>query len=161
MNYEQLLALIDKLDHSTLAYLKYDHAGDVVELAKDVPKRGDVIHSTHTAEASKVSDFVMPHASTSHEPESTRVPEVSGLTEGTPVVSPMVGVVYLQPSPEDDPYVTVGDKVNAGDTVVLIEAMKLMTEIKADRSGIVTEILVTNEDLVEFDQPLIRIKEEV
>ena len=79
---------------------------------------------------------------------------------GVEVLSPMVGVAYLQPAPDKDPYVQVGDRVEAGDVVVIIEAMKIMTEIKAECSGIIVDILVANEELVEYDQPLIRIKED-
>lgn len=77
--------------------------------------------------------------------------------EGEFIKSPMVGSVYLQSKPDQDPYVTVGSRVHKGDVVCIIEAMKMMTEIKSDQDGIVTEVLVENEDLVEFDQPLFKV----
>lgn len=77
--------------------------------------------------------------------------------EGEFIKSPMVGSVYLQPKPDQDPYVTVGSRVHKGDVVCIIEAMKMMTEIKSDQDGIVIEVLVENEDLVEFDQPLFKV----
>lgn len=77
--------------------------------------------------------------------------------EGEFIKSPMVGSVYLQPKPDQDPYVTVGARVHKGDVVCIIEAMKMMTEIKSDQDGIVIEVLVENEDLVEFDQPLFKV----
>lgn len=77
--------------------------------------------------------------------------------EGEFIKSPMVGSVYLQPKPDQDPYVTVGSRVHKGDVVCIIEAMKMMTEIKSDQDGIVTEVLVENEDLVEFDQPMFKV----
>ncbi len=77
--------------------------------------------------------------------------------EGEFIKSPMVGSVYLQPKPDQNPYVTVGSRVHKGDVVCIIEAMKMMTEIKSDQDGIVTEVLVENEDLVEFDQPLFKV----
>ena len=67
---------------------------------------------------------------------------------------PMVGVFYTSPSPDADPYVKVGSKVNKGDVVCIIEAMKLMNEVTATESGTIEEILVENGDLVEFGQPL-------
>ena len=76
---------------------------------------------------------------------------------GETVDSPMVGVVYLQPQPGEDPYIQVGDTVKEGQVIVIIEAMKLMNEIQATKSGVVTEILVTNEEVVEYGQPLVRI----
>src|SRR5699024_6037679 len=69
------------------------------------------------------------------------------------IKSPMVGTVYLQPEPEKAAYVSVGSHVHKGDVVCIIEAMKMMTEIKSEYTGEVVEVLVDNEDLVEFDQP--------
>lgn len=80
---------------------------------------------------------------------------------GTPVKSPIVGVFYGANSPESDPYVTVGKTVKKGDIVCIIEAMKVMNEIKAPCDGTVTSILVENEALVEYDQALMVIEENV
>ena len=66
----------------------------------------------------------------------------------------MVGVFYTSSSPEADPYVKVGSKVNKGDIVCIVEAMKLMNEVTATESGTIKEILVENGDFVEFGQPL-------
>jgi acetyl-CoA carboxylase biotin carboxyl carrier protein len=68
--------------------------------------------------------------------------------------SPMVGTVYLSAEPGSDPFVKVGDKVKAGDTLVIVEAMKVMNPITATTEGTVREILVSNAQPVEFDQPL-------
>ena len=73
---------------------------------------------------------------------------------GTAVKSPIVGVFYSASSPESEPYVTVGKNVKKGDIVCIIEAMKVMNEIKAPCDGTVTSILVENEALVEYDQAL-------
>lgn len=86
-------------------------------------------------------------------PSATKDTKVKGKF----IKSPMVGSVYLQPKPDQEPYVTVGSHVHKGDVVCIIEAMKMMTEIKSDQEGIVTEVLVENEDLVEFDQPLFKV----
>ncbi|MDT2662321.1 acetyl-CoA carboxylase biotin carboxyl carrier protein [Enterococcus hulanensis] len=77
--------------------------------------------------------------------------------EGQVITSPIVGIVYLQPSPEQDAYKSVGDTVKQGETVCIIEAMKLLNEITSDFDGTITEILVENEDVVEYGQPLFRI----
>ena len=66
----------------------------------------------------------------------------------------MVGVFYQAASPEADPYVTVGKTVKKGDTVCIIEAMKLMNEIQAEEDGTIKEILVKNGDIIEYGQPL-------
>ncbi len=74
------------------------------------------------------------------------------------VVSPMVGVAYTLPDPDSAPFVQVGDSVNQGDTVILIEAMKVFNSIKAPRSGKVTRILISNGAPVEFGEPLMIIE---
>lgn len=76
------------------------------------------------------------------------------------ITSPMVGMFYVAPAEDADPFVQVGDKVKAGDTVCIIEAMKLMNEIVADQDGVITEILATNGTIVEFGQPLFSIRKE-
>lgn len=80
----------------------------------------------------------------------TATPVISGHQ----VTSPMVGSFYAAASPESDPFVKVGDQVSAGDTLCIIEAMKIMNPIEADVSGVVKQILVSNADPVEFGQPL-------
>jgi len=76
------------------------------------------------------------------------------------VKSPMVGVFYSSPGMDEDPYVAVGDAVNAGDMLCMIEAMKIMNEITSDRDGVITEIYVENKQVVEYGQPLFRIRSE-
>ncbi|HBL13516.1 MAG TPA: acetyl-CoA carboxylase, biotin carboxyl carrier protein [Cyanobacteria bacterium UBA11162] len=73
------------------------------------------------------------------------------------VKSPMVGTFYRSPAPDESPYVDVGDRISIGQTVCIIEAMKLMNEIEAEVSGQVIEILVKNGEPVEYGQPLMRI----
>lgn len=77
--------------------------------------------------------------------------------EGTIVTSPMVGVFYSAPSPDSDPFIQVGDQVKKGDVLCIIEAMKLMNEIQAEVDGTVVEICIGNGQVVEYDQPLVRI----
>ena len=74
------------------------------------------------------------------------------------VKSPMVGTVYLQPEPDSDPFIKIGDKVKKGQTLLIVEAMKTMNDIVADKNGIIKEILVKNEQPVQFDDPLIIIE---
>ncbi|KNC66341.1 acetyl-CoA carboxylase biotin carboxyl carrier protein [Pseudoalteromonas ardens] len=73
---------------------------------------------------------------------------------GHQVKSPMVGTFYSASSPTAAPYVEVGSKVNVGDTLCIVEAMKMMNQIEADKAGVVKAILLENGDAVEFDQPL-------
>ena len=78
---------------------------------------------------------------------------------GSLVLSPTVGVFYAAPSPESKPFVEVGDKVRQGDTLCIIEAMKMMNEIPAEMDGTVVEICVGNGQVVEYNQPLFRISQ--
>ncbi|MHB8647024.1 MAG: acetyl-CoA carboxylase biotin carboxyl carrier protein [Thermomicrobiales bacterium] len=76
---------------------------------------------------------------------------------GYVVASPMIGTYYSAPGPGEEPYVRVGDMVSAGQTVAIIEAMKIMNEIQAERGGVVEELLVSNGQPVEYSQPLMRL----
>lgn len=96
-----------------------------------------------------VAPTPVPAAPTASE-ASAEQPDASGTT----VRSPMVGTCYLAPSPDEAPYVSAGCTVEAGQTLALVEAMKMMNEIEAPVSGTVTEILAANGEQVEFDQPL-------
>ncbi len=77
---------------------------------------------------------------------------------GSVETSPMVGVFYSAPSPSDPPFVKIGQKVQAGDTLGIIEAMKIMNPLEATQSGVIDEILVNNSDVVQFGQPVVRYK---
>ncbi|MDM7862199.1 acetyl-CoA carboxylase biotin carboxyl carrier protein [Alteromonas sp. ASW11-36] len=86
-------------------------------------------------------------------PAAEAAPAAPAIT-GHVVKSPMVGTFYRASSPEAKPFVEVGQNVNVGDTLCIVEAMKMMNQIEADKAGVVREILVENQDAVEFDQPM-------
>ena len=77
---------------------------------------------------------------------------------GKAINAPIVGVFYAAPSPDSEPYVSVGKRVKKGDVVCIIEAMKCMNEIQAEEDGEITAVLATNGELVEYGQPLFAIK---
>ena len=87
------------------------------------------------------------------------VKEEKPVISGTEVKAPLVGVYYSSPSPDDQPFVKEGSKVTKGQTLCIIEAMKVMNEIKAPVDGTVRSLLVKDEDLVSFDQTLMIIEE--
>jgi acetyl-CoA carboxylase biotin carboxyl carrier protein len=93
---------------------------------------------------------------TASEPLHSAKPETpqNGEVSGKPVKSPMVGVFYAAPSPEEKPFVSVGDKVKKGDVLCIIEAMKLMNEIVADEDGEIAKICVSDGQVVEYGQCL-------
>jgi len=98
-------------------------------------------------------------------PAPVAAPAAAPVAEATPsaptghsVKSPMVGTFYRAPSPSSPSFVEVGQTVKAGDTICIVEAMKMMNQIEADKSGVIKEILIENGQAVEFDQPLIIIE---
>jgi acetyl-CoA carboxylase biotin carboxyl carrier protein len=102
------------------------------------------------------------HVSTSAAPlatssDSVPVVDVASKTDGYVVTSPMVGTFYRSTSPSDPPLVNVGDRIEAGQLIGIIEAMKIMNEITSDRGGTVLEIIAENAEAVEYGSPIIRV----
>jgi acetyl-CoA carboxylase biotin carboxyl carrier protein len=91
-------------------------------------------------------------------PAASAAPEAAApapaVESGHQVKSPMVGTLYLAPSPGANTFVSVGDKVNVGDTLCIVEAMKMMNQIDADKAGVIKAVLVGDGEPVEFDEPL-------
>ncbi|MDZ4728346.1 MAG: acetyl-CoA carboxylase biotin carboxyl carrier protein [Xanthomonadales bacterium] len=91
-------------------------------------------------------------------PAAPAAPKVDDMPEGNILRSPMVGTYYASPSPDTDPFVTLGQKVSEGETLCIIEAMKMFNQIEAESSGTVVGILAETGQPVEFDQPLFVIR---
>jgi acetyl-CoA carboxylase biotin carboxyl carrier protein len=91
-------------------------------------------------------------------PEPPKSGEAAGTEHLVPIVSPMVGTFYRAPAPDADPYVEVGDTITVGQTVCIVEAMKLMNEIESEVKGKVVRILVENAQPVEYGQKLLLIE---
>jgi len=122
---------------------------DVNEI--DVTFLGRRFHVVKSSPATSVTP------STAANPAHTAATEVTAEKEsvtGDEVFSPMPGTFYNSPSPEDGAFVKEGDKIAKGDTLCIIEAMKIMNEIEAEEGGVVRKILVNNNDPVEYNQPL-------
>lgn len=110
------------------------------------------------ASASAPTTYITEPAATSSHPTEMKkesdTKEKPRYHEGHTIHSPMVGTVYLAPTPGAKPFITVGQHVNAGDTICLIEAMKMFNKIEADQSGVISARLIENEQPVEYDQAL-------
>ena len=104
--------------------------------------------------ASPVVEVAPVNAASSAEAQET--PQVA--TDAKYITSPIVGVIYLQTSPDADPFVQVGKQITSNDTVCIVEAMKIMNEIKSDFNGEVVEVLVENGQMVDFGQKLFAIR---
>ena len=109
------------------------------------------------APAAPVMPVAAPAPAAGAEPQAASQEQAAPRKEGALVLSPTVGVFYASPSPDARPFVEVGDQVKKGDTLCIIEAMKLMNEIPSEVDGTVAEICVGNGQVVEYNQPLFRI----
>ncbi|HFH9924908.1 TPA: acetyl-CoA carboxylase biotin carboxyl carrier protein [Streptococcus suis] len=157
MNITEIKDLMSQFDQSSLREFSYSNAGETLHFSKNqqaiaAPSPKLEAPLAPVAPASPA----VPAAETS-EPDPAEA-SVSPVAEGAVVESPLVGVAYLSPSPDKPAFVAVGDTVKKGQTLMIIEAMKVMNEVPADRDGVVTEILVANQDVVEYGQGLVRIK---
>lgn len=147
MQFEELLRLIDKVSESELTELKYEESGLKVRLVKQ--KEQVQVITAEAEPASSGQEQVL------EEPAQASVSEPGDQY----IVSPLVGTFYSAPAEDADSYVSVGDTVKKGQTLAIIEAMKLMNEIESEYDGIIAEILVENGQAVEYGQPLFRISE--
>ncbi|WP_091378612.1 acetyl-CoA carboxylase biotin carboxyl carrier protein [Geodermatophilus sp. DSM 45219] len=135
-----------------------DLRAEVVALARDLPgglRRITVRSGDRTIEVEWAADTAAPGSAVPLAP----VPGTAEAAEPAGAVrSPLVGTFYAAPSPGADPFVHVGDEVEPGQTVGIVEAMKLMNPIVADEAGVVAELLVADAESVEYDQVLMRLR---
>jgi acetyl-CoA carboxylase biotin carboxyl carrier protein len=150
---DDIKAIIDLMKKNDLAVFKLERDGFKIELEAHRSPSPTTVVLPHNIAAT----MPLPHAG----PVAATVTEGPSVTMGVPlkeILSPMVGTFYRAPSPDSAPYVEVGQEVNEESLVCIIEAMKVMNEIKAEIKGIIAEILVENGTPVQFGQPLIRVK---
>ena len=134
--------LAELLDETKLSEIEVEDGGRKIRVAR-----------TMTAVAAPAQAFAAPAAATA--PAAAPVAALPPADHPGTIKSPMVGTAYLAPSPEAAPFVSVGATVAEGDTLVIVEAMKVMNPILAPRAGKVAQILVSAGQPVEFDQPLV------
>lgn len=146
MEFEKILKLIESVSNSELTSFTLEEDGTKLILEA---RRGKVDVSEPQNENVQV---IVREETTDTNVESTTTTTTT--TSGKIVNSPLVGTFYCAPSPDAAPYVKVGDSVTKGQTLAIVEAMKLMNEIESDFDGVVKEVLVENGAIVEFGQPL-------
>jgi len=156
MDLRKIKKLIDLLEESNLAEIEIKEGEESVRLAR-VPKGG--MSYAPPAPAPMIIHHEAPRggqgmASPTEAATGGRAPATPALPDGHVVRSPMVGTFYASPNPEAAAFVKVGQTVKAGDTLGIIEAMKMFNPIEADVSGTVVAILVENGQPVEFDEPM-------
>ena len=160
MNISEIKDLLAQFDASTLREFSYKNNGEELNLSKNQTTSvattpvAPAVEVVATPQAPVVAPVVEAPAAVAAEPVAAPAQEA----EGDVVESPLVGVAYLSPAPDKPAFVSVGDKVTKGQTLLIIEAMKVMNEVPAPKDGVVTEILVMNEEMVEFGKGLVRIK---
>ena len=148
MDLKKLKKLIELVETSNISSLSIEEDQSKIDIRKDVAPimpQGSI---------PQVAPAIAPQPPASESVAPTPSDSDPGLT---PIPSPMVGTFYSAQSPEHPAFVTVGQSIAAGDVVCIVEAMKMMNQIEADRAGTVTAIHVTDGEPVEFDQPLITI----
>lgn len=144
---DQIKELIQAVDKSTISSLEIDgEKGEKIAIKREFTV-------TAAPQSSVAAPQVVQTIDTTAKIQTENLVNDT-VVKGTPVSSPMVGVFYASPSPDSDPYVTVGSAVKKGDTICIIEAMKLMNEITAEKSGTIAEICVNSGDIVEYGQTL-------
>ncbi|MFC4651553.1 acetyl-CoA carboxylase biotin carboxyl carrier protein [Lactococcus nasutitermitis] len=156
MNINEVKDLMKQFDASTLREFSYRTVEGELNFSKN---EGQFLQASPVAAAAPVAVAPVSTVAPQAEIETPSTPEVSSsVAEGETVTSPLVGVIYLKASPDKAEFVKVGDTVKKGQTLLIIEAMKVMNEIPAPKDGVITEILVSAEEVVEFGQDLVRIK---
>lgn len=148
MKIEEIKELIQALEQSSLTSLELNQGNDRIRLERNYALASGA-PTVPVVQAAPVTVPVQPVV----EPQSEQKVEVPQL-KGTAIACPLVGVFYAAPTPDDAPFVTVGSQVKKGDVLCLIEAMKLMNEITAEKDGVVSEVCAENGQVVEYGQPL-------
>ena len=152
MDISKVKKLIEMLEESQLNEIEIKEGEESVKLVKatTVPVQEQIVTSNIAATASQPTAMNEVTSVESDTKESTEPETISGKT----IDSPMVGTFYAAPNPGAKDFVSVGDKISEGDVLCIIEAMKMMNEVKADSSGIIKQVLIENAEPVEFGQPL-------
>ena len=138
MDIRKIKKLIEMLQDSDLREIEVKEGEESVRIARGIDTPSNSLQSTQ-ANISPTSNNQ----------------DITSISSGSSIKSPIVGTFYRKPAPDKPPYVELGDHVNTGDVVCIVEAMKMMNEIKSEFTGIVTAISVEDGEPVEFDQPLI------
>lgn len=148
MDIRKIKKLIELLEESNVEELEIKEGEESVRISRGSTR--PVVQAYAPAPAA-AAPAVAPVAA----PAAVATAPAPVATTGHAVTSPMVGTFYRSPSPTSGPFIEVGQSIKAGDSICIIEAMKMMNQIEADKSGVIEAILVEDGEPVEFDQPLV------
>ncbi|WP_422528186.1 acetyl-CoA carboxylase biotin carboxyl carrier protein [Serratia fonticola] len=154
MDIRKIKKLIELVEESGISELEISEGEESVRISRAAPVQAYPMMQQYAMPAQQQQ----PALATAVAPAAAETPAAPAAMSGHTVRSPMVGTFYRTPSPDAKAFVEVGQKVNAGDTLCIVEAMKMMNQIEADKSGVVKAILVENGQPVEFDEPLVVIE---
>lgn len=170
MDYKAIINLMKEMNNTDLTKLEIEEEGFRICIEKAV----EIVTVTQAAPSAipytPISSVplqgvnpvqAVPATGTAQVPAAAPAADATDVAEDNnykKLVSPMVGTFYAAPGPDKPPFVKVGDKVKKGQTICIIEAMKLMNEIESEHDGEIVKILVNNEDMVEFGQPMFLVK---
>lgn len=172
INFEQLDKIIALAERSNIHSLEVENGDTRIHVVCQQPQSNDTLDVNDTRKPQNLynsQSTLPPNNATSSNIISTASSDQTELSPSqqisqqdsqgktSTVIAPMMGTFYLRPEPSATVFFEKGDSVNSGDTLCIIEAMKIMHEVKADKDGVIEEILVDEGDVVEFDQPLFKI----
>lgn len=166
---QEIREIIRLIDQSSINEFTFENEGTIIKLKKNhgaissepIQKTGNEQINQSPAVQMQKKTVESPAAAEKQEaPQKEEAPQANHDANLVKIESPMVGTFYAAPSPDDPPYVQVGDKVEEDSIVCIVEAMKLFNEIEAEVKGEIVEILVENGQLVEYGQPLFLVKPE-
>ncbi|HJG30799.1 MAG TPA: acetyl-CoA carboxylase biotin carboxyl carrier protein [Collinsella ihuae] len=157
MKTQDIIDLMGRFDTSGIGRMKITSGDTTIELEKPgcVPAPAAIA----AAPAAPVAPAAPAASVAPAAPAPAPASEEPAASDGPCITAPLVGTFYVAPSPDKDPYVQPGDRVKKGDTVCLLEAMKMMSEVTAPVDCVIDEIMATDGELVSFGAPLIRYHE--
>jgi len=153
MDVNKIKELVGLVENSDIAELEITEGEESIRISKSTAFPVATVSAPMA-----VPTALAPPTEASPLPADSDINESSDIPSGHLITSPMVGTFYRSPSPSSPSFIEVGDTVAMGDTLCIIEAMKMLNQIEADKAGSVKAILVDNEQPIEFGQPLIVIK---
>ena len=155
MDIRKVKKLIELLEESNIDEIEIKEGEESVRISRNGAQAMMAAHPAYAAPMAPAPVAAAPVAPAAA--PAAEAPAPAAATSGHVVVSPLVGTFYRSPSPTSASFVEVGQTVKVGDVICIVEAMKMMNQIEADKAGVIEAILVENGEPVEFDQPLVSI----
>lgn len=153
MDIRKIKKLIELLEESGIAEIEIKEGEEAVRISR-MPTGNAAIHAMPTYAMPMAAPVAAPAQAAASAPAAVEAPAAARRANEHVVTAPMVGTFYASPSPGSKAFIEIGDEVKVGQTLCIIEAMKMMNQIESDKAGRVTSIMARNGDPVEFGQPL-------